>query len=100
MNTSRLLKIIFILGCLATLLGLVFTPQTDGYGDFVATIVFIFLCPFLLVYCVHAVKNGEIEVKSITVKRSESPSGFWFGIFIYATFSIFTLCTLIWQAYT
>jgi hypothetical protein len=99
-NTSRLLKTIFILGCLATLTALVFTPQSEGYGNFVAKIFIIFLCPFLLVYCVHAIKNGEIELSSITVKRSESPAGFWFGIAIYATFSIFTLYTLIWQTYT
>ena len=100
MNTSRLLKTIFILGCVFTLLAFVFTPRIEGYGDFVATIAFLFLCPFLLVYCLHAVKNGEIEIKSITVKRSESPEGFWCGIVMYAAFSIFTLCTLIWQAYT
>ena len=100
LNTSRLLKTIFLLGCIFTFLVFVFTPQYGGFGDFVAIIAFLFLCPFLLVYCIHAVKTGEIKVKSITVKRCESPGCFWFGIVIYATFSIFVLCTLIWNTYT
>ncbi|KMT64950.1 hypothetical protein XM47_11565 [Catenovulum maritimum] len=100
MNTSRLLKTIFSLGCVTTLLALVFTPKSEGYGEFIATVFFVFLCSFLLVYCLHALKNGEIEVKSITVKRTESPVVFWFWVVIYAIFSIFTLCTLILQAYT
>ncbi|MBG9993329.1 MULTISPECIES: hypothetical protein [unclassified Pseudoalteromonas] len=100
LDTSRLLKTIFILGCTCTLLAFVFTPQAEGYGNFIATIVFLFLCPFLLIYCIHSIKMGEIEIKSITVKRSDSPGGFWFGIFIYATFSTFIMYSLIWQTYT
>lgn len=99
LNTSRLLKTIFILGCIVTFLVFLFTPQSEEFGDFVATIVFLFLGPFLLVYCIHAVKTGEVEIKSITVKRTDSPGCFWFGIFTYATFSICILCTLIWQTY-
>jgi hypothetical protein len=99
-NTSRSLKTIFILGCVSTFLTAVLIPQSEGYGNFVATIVFIFLSPFLLVYCIHAFRAGEIEIKSISVKRSDSPRGFWFGIVIYSAFAIFTLSTLFWQAYT
>jgi len=100
LNTSRLLKTIFLLGCIFTFLAFVFTPQSEGFGDFVAFIVFLFLSPFLLVYCLHAVKTGEIEIKAITVRRSESPGCFWLGIVTYATFSIFVLFTLIWNTYT
>lgn len=100
LNTSRLLKTVFLLGCIFTFLVFLFTPQSEGFGDFVAIIALLFLYPFLLVYCIHAVKTGNIKVKSITVKRSESPGCFWFAIVIYATFSIFVLCTLIWNTYT
>ena len=100
LNTSRLLKTIFILGCTSTFLTAILIPLTEGYGDFVATVVFIFLCPFLLIYCIHAFKIGEIEIKSFTVKRSDSPGGFWFGIVIYSTFAISVLSIMFWRTYT
>ena len=101
LNTSRLLKTIFILGCISTFLTAIIIPQSEGYyGDFVGLIIFIFLCPFLLVYCIHAIKTGEIEVKQLTVKRSESPGYFWLGIMIYFLFSICILSIFFERTYT
>ena len=100
LNTSRLLKTIFILACISTFLTAILVPQSEGYGDLVATVAFIFLCPFLLVYCIHAIRIGEIEIKIITVKRSESPESFWFGILLYSVLSISILSILFWQTYT
>jgi hypothetical protein len=101
LNTSRLLKTIFILGCISTLLTAILIPQSEEYyGNFVGLIIFIFLCPFLLVYCIHAIKTGEIEVRSFTVKRSESPGYFWFGILLYLLFSIYILIIMFQRTYT
>ena len=100
LNHSRLLKTVFVLGCIATFSAAVFASKVLGYGDFVARIFIVSLALLALIYCFCALQKGEIEVKGFVSKRSESPGYYWFGMLIYFSFSVAMLSITFVQLYT
>ena len=100
LNHSRLLKTVFILGCIATFSAAVFAPKVLDYGDFVARVFIVSLALLALTYCFYAYKKGEIEVKGFVSKRSESPGYYWFGMLVYLFFSVAMLSITFVQLYT
>jgi hypothetical protein len=97
---SRLLKTVFIIGCVATISAAILAPKLEGYGDFVAQIFLVSLSLLSLTYCLYAFNAGEVEVKGVSSKRSESPGYYWFGMLIYLSFSIAMLSITFVQLYT
>lgn len=99
-NLPRLLKTIFVLGCVTTLLVALLVPKYEGYGDIVAIPFLVFLSSFLFVYSFHAYDVGEVEIQQFTVKQKESPNLYWCMLILYFISSITFLVVMFWHAYT
>ncbi|WP_394176989.1 hypothetical protein [Thalassotalea litorea] len=100
MSSPKVLKIVFVIGIVATLAALVLAPKVEGYGDFVARVFLVSLGALSLTYSAYAIKKGEVEVKGFTSKRSDSPALFWFGICVYLFLGCSMLGISLMQIYT
>lgn len=64
------------------------TPQTEGYGNSVASVAVLALSGHWLTHNVIAFRFNQIDLKGFVVKRDDKPSTFWLALFAKAVFSI------------
>jgi len=99
----RIYKVFSVVLVLSILFTAVFTPNISGYEGFLAAVFISLTVLFCPIYCLYAYNIGEIMVYNITVKRCESPLGFWAAVAMYLILSIvflFMLFMLFMQPYT